>query len=249
MPPALPIDVIAHILSLLPPPQRPSLYPALDAVSLQDDSASYAGPSPSLQGSSGSGGYLRDLCSACLVSRDIAPYARRLLYSSVTINSARQARLLARTLNGHDGEDGTEATGNQDDSFTGRPYGAGTLVHPEMLRALGPAAAPETQPSSNADAQAEDDSTSAAYDVSAQAGYLSSLIRHVCILHYDASLASSDKLSDTYTWAPSLRTLFSKAEGLRTLSFFARPNGAAMEQLFHPKTTARLRRMTVQCLG
>ncbi|KDN52490.1 hypothetical protein K437DRAFT_254276 [Tilletiaria anomala UBC 951] len=234
VPAALPPELIAHVLSFLKPSAEPSLYPAADATTLELPSAAMHHTD-----------HLRDYCNCCLLSRDILPYARQLLYRTLVLGNARQVRLLARTLEGHDAR---SASPNRD--FEQAPFNMGSLIHPEMMLALSPMKMTDaaTETPSNVGALADGLGVSS-NGIRQAAQNIARYIQHVCITHNDGYLASGDTLSDTYAWAPGLRTLFTHAVNLEMLSLVSRPNGAAIEQLVNPKTRGSLKCLTVQSLS
>jgi len=259
VPPHLPPELVSRILHFVVPASEPSIYPSTDAISLAGSSGGTSRP-PRIPAP-----HLQTLCNACLVSRDILPYARRLLYRSIVVGGAKQMRFLARTLEGKsisEKELGMSSSSKGEYEDLRGAYSLGSLVHPEMLLALGLMTMPSgtsdrerTAPKANgsiasSDAGDSDDALLCSpIAIAASALRISSFVQHVCLLHYDACLASGDQLTDTYAWEPSLRALFSHASQLQTVSFFARLNGQTMEQFFHSKTTCNLRRLTVQFLG
>lgn len=160
---------------------------------------------------------------------------------------------------------GTEGKGNGkrrpywNDVEERSPYNSGSLIPSELLLALSPSASPQLPPlaqssptcssftpplpPSSEDLEADTDRIP-----SHSGATLGHLIRSLCLTHADGYLASGDVISDTHAWPCSLRVLFTRADRLEVVSIVSRPDGAVLEQLVHPQTSATLRSLTLQCL-
>lgn len=237
LPIQLPLEIVARILSFLRPCACPTQFPENDldyspGTAPDDIEAVHQAR--------------RDLCEASLVCRALLPVVQRELYGSVTIRSAKGARLLARTLisdaRQHNIRSCPDTLSDQQSHhfLPGQTQG-------EPLDCS--ASSSSLQQGGKCECACHQPPPMDRVALPHLGRPLHTLVQHLCITHNDGLLAPHDTREDNAVWPESLRTLLDHCTQLRTVAVIVRPlGGEVLQQLWYHSTLARVKRLAIHSL-
>lgn len=223
LPMRMPLEIYIRILDFLRPRGEPTQFPPASATMGCDLDRS---PATSPDEEEAIRAARIDLCEAMLVCRALLPSVQKRLYESISIGSARSARLLARTLRD-----------DKERRQLGTQHGSSDASRGDITHFTGPVVARYGAEHTTLHQPSRP---------------LHTLVEHLCITHIDGLRAAHDTNQDNLVWDESLRTVMDLCSNLRSLSVIARPRpreeSTVLQQVFHPDTSAKFERLAIHSL-